>query len=239
MIEKRSAIGLKSLPQELFIQLDNTAKDNKNRYFFAFCDLLVHKRVFERVTVNFLPVGHTHEDIDRRFSRISVTIRDQRVITIRDLHHFLKISQSSKPGYVGRVEAMNNFSQALETQKMVVGQVEGLSTYRKFIFEKDLSVDSTAGPLFVTCSIAYKMIDPRSAWKKLPRRAGFFGVFLKQSPNLRITPPIQLKVFSETELNAFEKRIRMTEVRIKSLEKTNLLRSEIARIKNVTSCYPD
>lgn len=31
----------------------------------------------------------------------------------------------------------------------------------------------------------------------------------------------------------------MTEVRIKSLEKINMLRSEITRIKNRTSCHPD
>lgn len=206
LIQKRSAIGFKSLPKEIFIQLDNTAKDNKNRYFFAFCDLLVHKGLFERFTVNVLPVGHTHEDIDRRFSRI-VTIRDQRVKTIKDLHHFIKMSQSSKPtGYVARVEAMNNFSQALATQKLVIGQVEGISTYRKFTFEKAHSrLKCGPGVRYMQCySVTYKMVDPRSAWKKLPRKAGFYGIFQKKSPNLHIAPPIRLKVFNETELKAFE-----------------------------------
>lgn len=66
LIEKREAQGLLNIPSELFVQLDNTTKDNKNRFFFAFCEYLVHIGLFARVTVNFLPVGHTHEDIDRK-----------------------------------------------------------------------------------------------------------------------------------------------------------------------------
>jgi hypothetical protein len=31
---------------------------------FAFASLLITRRVFDIVEVGFLPVGHTHEDID-------------------------------------------------------------------------------------------------------------------------------------------------------------------------------
>lgn len=46
LIEHRSASGIPSIPSHLRVQLDNTSKDNKNRFFFAFCDLLVHIGVF-------------------------------------------------------------------------------------------------------------------------------------------------------------------------------------------------
>lgn len=96
LIEKREATGMTSFPQELFIQLDNTAKDNKNRFMLAFCDLLVHLSIFNRVTVNFLPVGHTHEDIDRKFSRVSVNLKNCATVTVSDLHQALRDSQVGK-----------------------------------------------------------------------------------------------------------------------------------------------
>jgi hypothetical protein len=35
------------------------------------CALLVELKIVKKITVNFLPVGHTHEDVDQMFSRIS------------------------------------------------------------------------------------------------------------------------------------------------------------------------
>ena len=63
------------LPGVLLLQLDNTTKQNKGRYLFAFLALLVHHNVFDKVLVSFLPVGHTHEDIDQMFSRFAEYLR--------------------------------------------------------------------------------------------------------------------------------------------------------------------
>ena len=41
----------------------------------AYCNMLVDLGVFERVELNFLPVGHTHCDVDQLFSRIAVALR--------------------------------------------------------------------------------------------------------------------------------------------------------------------
>ena len=49
-----------TLPPHLVIQLDNTATDNKNVKLFSFLAALVETGRFEAITVNFLPVGHTH-----------------------------------------------------------------------------------------------------------------------------------------------------------------------------------
>jgi len=49
LIDKRRAMGIEKFPQELYLQIDNTSKDNKNRYIFAFCELLGHYGLLSRV----------------------------------------------------------------------------------------------------------------------------------------------------------------------------------------------
>ena len=51
----------KKFPPVLYLQLDNTWKDNKNRYVFGYAGMLVRTGVFKNVVVSFLPKGHTHE----------------------------------------------------------------------------------------------------------------------------------------------------------------------------------
>ena len=64
-----------SIPPVLHIQLDNTTKQNKGRYLMAYLGYLVQQGVVKEAYCNFLPVGHTHEDIDQFFSRVSVYTR--------------------------------------------------------------------------------------------------------------------------------------------------------------------
>lgn len=77
------------LPPVLYLQLDNCYRENKNQLFFGFVALLVHYKIFKEVAINiceltlyiqilliqvqvgFLMVGHTHEDIDQYFSKLS------------------------------------------------------------------------------------------------------------------------------------------------------------------------
>ena len=73
------------LPPTLWIQLDNTCRDNKNRYVFGFLHSLVDMGLFQEVEVNFLPVGHTHCDIDQLFSRVSVYLYGNNCFSFRDL----------------------------------------------------------------------------------------------------------------------------------------------------------
>jgi len=48
----------------VFLQLDNCS-DNKNWVIIKFCKLLVGLGKVQSFFVNFLPVGHTHVDIDQ------------------------------------------------------------------------------------------------------------------------------------------------------------------------------
>ena len=64
-----------SIPPILHLQLDNTTKQNKGRFLMAYLAFLVQQGVIKEAYCNFLPVGHTHEDIDQFFSRVSVFTR--------------------------------------------------------------------------------------------------------------------------------------------------------------------
>jgi hypothetical protein len=57
------------LPPHLNLQLDNTVRQCKGQYICGFLAWLILKGIFESITVGYLPVGHTHEDIDQFFSR--------------------------------------------------------------------------------------------------------------------------------------------------------------------------
>jgi hypothetical protein len=61
------------LPPIIFVQLDNTSTTNKNNIFAALSAALVELGVSREIWINliYLPVGHTHEDIDQMFSSIS------------------------------------------------------------------------------------------------------------------------------------------------------------------------
>lgn len=59
ILNQESENGL--LPPTLYIQLDNTARENKNKYFIAFMAYLVEKEYVKEVILSFLMTGHTHE----------------------------------------------------------------------------------------------------------------------------------------------------------------------------------
>jgi hypothetical protein len=48
------------VPPVLYLQLDNTCRENKNKFVMAFLSYLVYLGIFRKIKVNFLLVGHTH-----------------------------------------------------------------------------------------------------------------------------------------------------------------------------------
>ena len=84
----RDVSKLGPLPKKLHLQMDNTAKDNKNHYLLGFCTILIAEHVFKEVEVFFLPMGHTHQDIDQTFSLITRRISQHRAYS---LPHLMKV----------------------------------------------------------------------------------------------------------------------------------------------------
>ena len=78
----QTLVPARALPPILNVQMDNATGDNKNRYVYAYWSLLVAKRIFREVYVNFMIVGHTHDDIDALFGRWSMLLKKENFPTI-------------------------------------------------------------------------------------------------------------------------------------------------------------
>jgi hypothetical protein len=77
-------------PHTLQIQADNSWGENKNQWVLAFCAWLVKIGLFHEVVLSFLPVGHTHEDIDQFFSKISQAYMKANIPTPHAFTEFLR-----------------------------------------------------------------------------------------------------------------------------------------------------
>ena len=78
-----------SLPKNLYLQLDNCGRENKNTYLEKYVEWLVERSLHDEARVSFLPVGHTHFDPDQLASRISEFLKHRDVTSIDDLIRLL------------------------------------------------------------------------------------------------------------------------------------------------------
>ena len=79
------------MPKHLVIQSDNTTAGAKNCIVSVFLAFLVAKGYFATATLNFLTVGHTHEDVDRLFAMILLfVLRPRCWETPKELNELIK-----------------------------------------------------------------------------------------------------------------------------------------------------
>jgi len=79
------------LPNQLYLQLDNCFRENKNSLLLNWLASLVERGLFPGgIEVGFLPVGHTHNEVDQVASRISIALRRREIHTPAQLFALLK-----------------------------------------------------------------------------------------------------------------------------------------------------
>lgn len=108
-----------ALPRRLHLQMDNTAKDNKNHYLLGFCGMLLAEGVFDEVRVFFLPVGHTHSEIDQTFSLVSKALLREGAYSLPDL---MSVAQGAWNGHkqVGTDRKVNaQFDRVLDFRRLL------------------------------------------------------------------------------------------------------------------------
>ena len=71
-------------PEVFYLQLDNVAT-NKNHHLIAYASYLIMSGIFKKVKIGFLIAGHTHENIDQMFSRLSIRLRRKECLTVTEL----------------------------------------------------------------------------------------------------------------------------------------------------------
>ena len=76
-------------PKKLYVQLDS-ASDNKNKSMYMLCEIFVRLGIFDKVKINFLPVGHTHEDIDACFGAGSHILHRSAAFSVNEVFNCWK-----------------------------------------------------------------------------------------------------------------------------------------------------
>jgi len=126
------------LPPNLFLQLDNTCKQCKSQYMLGYLGSLLDSNVFARIIVSFLPVGHTHEDIDQMFSAFSKFLKFTNAFCREDLAEVVRKAFQSKaykhPIHVELMDSIVNFSDFVADKLQVP---EGISRWYQFRLFKD------------------------------------------------------------------------------------------------------
>jgi hypothetical protein len=121
-----------TLPEVLYLQLDNCYRENKNRFLFGYCSLLVELNIFRKVRINFLHVGHTHADCDQFFSRISPYITKHGAESLQDLSSKLQQCYTPNPE-VNILDTVYNYKEILDD---ILYPISGHSKPLCFKFQK-------------------------------------------------------------------------------------------------------
>ena len=129
----------KKTPHTLYVQLDNTTKENKNQYVEAYLSSLVTEGVFDVVVMTFLPVGHTHEDIDQRFSVVSRKLRREVVLSVQAFKALLEslFKDDSRPPQVTLVPYVWDFAAWVRPHINVgYAQFQSVQKYHQYRFTR-------------------------------------------------------------------------------------------------------
>jgi hypothetical protein len=144
------------LPPILYLQLDNTARENKNKYVMAYLNMLVELGTFEKIKVGFLLVGHTHDQIDQMFSKFSVKLNKQRAFMLETLVEIIKSSYKPQADVIF-VDETADFRKFVSDKDQpnargvggrVLEELQLISYQRQFRFKKYVNEDGVTGTLF-------------------------------------------------------------------------------------------
>ena len=129
--------GLKPLPRKLYLQLNNSTKDNKNKYLMAFLSLLITWDIFEEIQAGLLLVGHMYEDIDIYFNHLSKALKSKNMFVLADLMKTFMQSQvlSFMPEFIQKVVEFKSF--ICGYQSSGVAHLIGLGEMHLFKFYVD------------------------------------------------------------------------------------------------------
>ena len=138
----------------------------------AFCSLLIAKRVFKEVTIGFLIVGHTHEDLDAHFSYLSKLLKMKNTYVLADVMKAFMDSQKTTAFMPELVQEVADFKKFLNGyQHDGANKLIGLREMHLFKFYVEEKGDDMGWPVMrykVHSQFLRISICPFFEWKYMP-----------------------------------------------------------------------
>ena len=138
----------------------------------AFYSLLTARRVFKEVTIGFLIVGHTHEDINGHFSYLSKLLKMKNTYVILDLIKAFMDSHKTIAFILELVQEVANFKKFLQGyQHNGANKLIRLGEMHLFKFYVEEKGDDMGWPVMhykVHSQILRISICPFFEWKYMP-----------------------------------------------------------------------
>ena len=158
------------LPPVLYVQLDNTSRENKNKFTMAYFNMLVEKGIFKKIKIGFLVVGHTHDQIDQMFSRFSVKLNRQRAFRLDSLKEIIVDSYTPKPEiiFVDQVADFKKFVSNRDQPNDVQMSRNVLETLYGIREQKQFRIKEVVGPDgFTKTEFHAKHLSTTEDWGKV------------------------------------------------------------------------
>ena len=146
------------LPPVLYLHMDNCSRENKNRYILALNHLLILANIFIKVKLSFLPVGHTHDDVDQFFSKINAVLTTRDILCLEDLHEAVQTSFLPRPVCI-HLDDMGMFVPWLT--KYLEKNIIGHSEPRCYLFKR-CEQNDVVGHFYRQQMQTSKKVDPDS-----------------------------------------------------------------------------
>lgn len=134
-----SALNTSKDVRSLFSTHKHFAPLSSMEQISSYCKCLVCWQFFNEVQVSFLPVGHTHEDIDWSLSATTDSLRRNNAFILDDLHAKLRQTYNSHI-QVSRMACVVNWSGFVAAENFL-RPVKPFTKYRYFMFAKNFSTD--------------------------------------------------------------------------------------------------
>jgi hypothetical protein len=133
--------------RNIYVQLDNTGSNKCDTVVVA-CALLVALGVCKKIKVNFLEVGHTHDDIDALIGSVVVKLRTMDLPTLES-----------------RITAIRDALNAVEAQIKAVETVYGITDFengleRLFPMKKGLVISKSSEYLLMKKELQFFCTNP-------------------------------------------------------------------------------
>ena len=118
--------------RNIYVQLDNTGS-NKNATLIVACALLVALGVCKKIKVNYLEVGHTHEDIDALIGSVVVKLRKMDLPTFQSRIDAILEALNEANASIKKVEepiGITDYSSVMDSKFTYVSGIMPIKEFR-------------------------------------------------------------------------------------------------------------